>query len=152
MSTVALIEDEVRELLRQQAIDPGSQPDEVRDVISQVVTNAEITRSRAGGPTTWSASAVSKAVFDNVAGLGPLQEYLDDDEIEEVWLNEPARVFVARRGVPELTNTILTAEQVRMLVERMLRASGRRLDLSVPFVDASLSDLSVMGFGCDRRE
>ncbi|MFD6134570.1 CpaF family protein [Isoptericola sp. NPDC060257] len=54
------------------------------------------------------------------------------------WINSPAKVFVARRGVPELTTTILTAVQVRDLVERMLKASGRRLDLSSPFVDASL--------------
>jgi len=45
---------------------------------------------------------------------------------------------VARRGTSELTSTILTASQVRDLVEQMLKLSGRRLDLSSPFVDASL--------------
>ncbi|GAA2219379.1 hypothetical protein GCM10010413_07270 [Promicromonospora sukumoe] len=38
----------------------------------------------------------------------------------------------------ELTSTVLTDEQVRDLVERMLKTSGRRLDLSSPFVDARL--------------
>jgi pilus assembly protein CpaF len=47
-------------------------------------------------------------------------------------------VFIARHGRHELTTTILTAEQVRDLVERMLKSSGRRLDLSSPFVDAML--------------
>jgi pilus assembly protein CpaF len=47
-------------------------------------------------------------------------------------------VFVARGGRHELTNTILTAEVVLELVERMLKQSGRRLDLSSPFVDARL--------------
>jgi pilus assembly protein CpaF len=47
-------------------------------------------------------------------------------------------VFVARGGVAELTTTILSDEQVRDLVEQMLKASGRRLDLSSPFVDAAL--------------
>jgi pilus assembly protein CpaF len=37
---------------------------------------------------------------------------------------------VARRGVAELTTTILTPDEVRDLVERMLRTSGRRVDLS----------------------
>ena len=73
-------------------------------------------------------------------GLGPLQPYLDDPTVEEVWINEPGRVFVARGGVSELTTTILGDEQVRDLVERMLMTSGRRLDLSQPFVDASLPD------------
>ena len=81
---------------------------------------------------------VAKSVLDNVAGLGPLQAYLDDPEIEEIWINDPAQVYVARRGEAELTPTILTAQQVRDLVEHMLKLSGRRLDLSSPFVDASL--------------
>ncbi len=45
---------------------------------------------------------------------------------------------MARDGRHELTTTILTAVEVRDLVERMLKTSGRRLDLSTPFVDAML--------------
>ena len=69
-----------------------------------------------------------------------LQPYFDEPTVEELWINEPGRVFIARRGVSELTNTILGDEQVRDLVERMLMTSGRRLDLSQPFVDATLAD------------
>jgi pilus assembly protein CpaF len=47
---------------------------------------------------------------------------------------------VARQGRHELTNTILTREEVLELVERMLKQSGRRLDLSSPFVDARLPE------------
>jgi pilus assembly protein CpaF len=65
---------------------------------------------------------------------------MDDPTIEEIWINTPSRVFVARSGVAELTNVVLTANQVRDLVERMLHKSGRRVDLSSPFVDASLPD------------
>jgi pilus assembly protein CpaF len=75
-----------------------------------------------------------------VAGFGPLQPFLDDPEIEEIWINEPGRVFVARRGRSELTTLILTSDAVADLVERMLRSSGRRIDLSTPFVDAMLPD------------
>jgi len=58
----------------------------------------------------------------------------------EIWINEPGRVFVARHGRSELTTIILTAEHVAELVERMLRPTGRRIDLSTPFVDAMLPD------------
>jgi pilus assembly protein CpaF len=47
---------------------------------------------------------------------------------------------VARNGVSELTTVLLTEQEVRDLVERMLVTSGRRVDLSSPFVDASLPD------------
>jgi Type II/IV secretion system protein len=40
----------------------------------------------------------------------------------------------------ELTTTILGAGHLADLVERMLRTSGRRIDMSTPFVDAMLPD------------
>ena len=45
----------------------------------------------------------AKSVLDAVAGFGPLQQYLDDPTVEEIWINEPGKVFVARNGVAELT-------------------------------------------------
>ena len=73
-------------------------------------------------------------------GFGPLQSLLDDPSIEEIWINAPDRIFVARDGRSELTAVMLTDDGVRDLVERMLRGTGRRLDLSNPFVDATLPD------------
>jgi pilus assembly protein CpaF len=65
---------------------------------------------------------------------------MDDPTIEEIWINSPERVFVARNGRSELTNLLLTPDEVRNIVERALMWSGRRLDLSHPFVDARLPD------------
>jgi pilus assembly protein CpaF len=47
-------------------------------------------------------------------------------------------VFVARAGRHELTTTVLTEGDVRDLVERMLKTTHRRIDVSTPFVDAML--------------
>ena len=49
-------------------------------------------------------------------------------------------MFVARHGRSELTTTILGAGELADLVERMLRTSGRRVDMSTPFVDAMMPD------------
>jgi pilus assembly protein CpaF len=49
-------------------------------------------------------------------------------------------VFIARNGRHELTNLVLTTSQVQELVERMLKSSGRRIDISRPFVDAMLPE------------
>jgi alkylhydroperoxidase family enzyme len=62
-----------------------------------------------------------------------------EEPVEEVWINSPDRVFVARHGQHELTNLVLTRAQVSELGERMLK-SGRRIDLSQPFVDAMLPE------------
>jgi pilus assembly protein CpaF len=134
----ALVEDEVREIVRRRALDPAASPDEVRRLVDDVVADYD-ERSLSGDlPRLLDVDAVSREVYDAVAGFGPLQRYLDDPEVEELWVNEPGRVFVARHGRSELTTTILDEAQVRHLVERMLKTSGRRVDLSSPFVDAVL--------------
>ncbi|MFF2369712.1 CpaF family protein [Agromyces sp. NPDC058110] len=84
--------------------------------------------------------ATAREVEAAITGYGPLQPYFDDPEVEEIWINGPTRVFVARNGVAELTPIVLGDREVRELVERMLQHSGRRVDLSSPFVDASLPD------------
>jgi pilus assembly protein CpaF len=72
--------------------------------------------------------------------FGPIADLISDPTIEEIWINSPQRIFVARAGKSQLINLVLTSESVRQLVERMLMWSGRRLDLSQPFVDARLPD------------
>jgi len=135
---VAILETEVRELIRRRGIDPVRDRPGVVALVSDVIADYD-ERSVVGAvPPLADAGAAHKAVVDAVAGLGPLQKYLDDPEVEEIWINEPTQVFVARHGESELTTTILTDGQVRDLVEKMLKVSGRRLDLSSPFVDASL--------------
>ena len=71
---------------------------------------------------------------------GPLFPFISDPSVEEIWINTPERIFVARNGRSELTNLLLTDDDVRNIVERALMWSGRRLDLSQPFVDARLPD------------
>jgi pilus assembly protein CpaF len=140
MDAVGIVEDEVRELIRRRGVDPTRDPGGVRRLVEDAVADYD-DRSLSGGlPLLPDPPGAVKTVLDAVAGLGPLQGYLDDPTVEEVWINEPGKVFIARFGAPELTTTILTADQVRDLVERMLKASGRRVDLSSPFVDALLAD------------
>lgn len=72
--------------------------------------------------------------------FGVLDPLFADTSVEEIWINAPDRVFVARGGTSELTSLVLTESAIRELVERMLHGTGRRIDLSNPFVDATLPD------------
>lgn len=126
----------VRDDVRLAAIDPLSAPDDVQRLVASAVADAV----GSGEVAPIDADAVASEVHRSVAGFGPLQRLFDDPEVEEVWLNEPGRVFAARQGRSELTPIVLNESEVRDLVERMLRRSGRRLDLSSPFVDATLPD------------
>ncbi len=134
----AHLETEVRAQIRARGVDPLRDRESVRALVDEALAAWEVRALDGAVASVEDPAAVTRAVLANVAGFGPLQQYLDDPEVEEIWINEPTSVFVARRGVAELTTTILTAAQVRDLVEQMLKLSGRRLDLSSPFVDASL--------------
>jgi pilus assembly protein CpaF len=72
--------------------------------------------------------------------FGDLQEFMDDPQIEEIWINSPNRIFVASQGCSQLTNLVLQESDIRELLERLLIWGGRRLDISNPFVDARLPD------------
>ncbi|MGC1208397.1 MAG: ATPase, T2SS/T4P/T4SS family [Ornithinimicrobium sp.] len=139
-ATLASLEEDVRELIRRRRLDPVRDDVAVRAVIGEAVAEYDERALIGGLPALGNAVEMERLLLDSVAGYGPLQPYLDDPNIEEIWINEPSRVFVARHGRSELTPTFLTEQQVADLVERMLRTSGRRVDLSSPFVDASLPD------------
>jgi pilus assembly protein CpaF len=72
--------------------------------------------------------------------FGPLKDFVADESVEEIWINSPNKVFIARSGKSELTNLVLSKEIVHDLIERLLIWGGRRLDVSNPFVDARLPD------------
>ncbi len=135
-----LVAEEVRELVRRRSLDPILEPDSARRLVDEVVTDYQDRAAVSALPPLADPSGVARAVFDEIAGFGALQQFFDDRTVEEIWINEPGRVFIARRGRSELTTVVLSAEEVSDLVERMLRLSGRRLDLSAPFVDAQLPD------------
>lgn len=140
MDALATVRSEVEELIRRSGLDPMRDEAATRKLVRDAVADYDARSLHGGMPFLDDVDSVAREVWDSVAGFGPLQKYLDDPEIEEIWINQPTRVFVARGGVSELTSTVLTRDEVRDLVERMLKSSGRRVDLSSPFVDATLPD------------
>jgi pilus assembly protein CpaF len=132
------LDQQLRAVVRREGVDPQRDSLHVRRLAEELV-RAHDDRSLTGvvAPVPDPVGVVGELVA-RVAGFGPLQRLLDDPEVEEVWINDPSRVFVARNGRHELTNVILSRAEVQELVERMLKSSGRRIDLSQPFVDAML--------------
>lgn len=136
----AVVIERVRERLRAEQADPGRDPDlALRIAHAEVRRHNDFALARGLTPVDDEHACV-REVLATVAGYGPLQALLDDPTVEELWINAPDRIFIARAGVAERVALTLTDSAVRDLVERMLHASGRRVDLSQPFVDASLPD------------
>jgi pilus assembly protein CpaF len=84
---------------------------------------------------------LAQEVLDEVFGLGPLEQLLKDDTINDILVNTATHVYVERRGV--LSRTSVTFRDNRHLlqvIDKIVSAVGRRVDESTPMVDARLKD------------
>ena len=80
-------------------------------------------------------------VLDEVVGLGPIQPLLDDPKISEVMVNGCDALYFEREGKLHLADVRFeSADQIMMVVDRILAPLGRRLDKSSPIVNARLAN------------
>ena len=75
----------------------------------------------------------------NPTGLGPLQRHVDADDVLEVMVVGGGHVFVEGPHGIRAAEPI-TAEQVSLIIERITRFSGRRVDIMSPVADVHLPD------------
>ena len=113
------IHDEVRELIRRRGIDPVTDHRSTRKLIDEVIAHYDERVPMSALPPLLDRAGAIRHVFDTLAGFGPLQRFLDDPAVEEIWINQPGRVFIARNGRSELPGSA-----ARRKVERR-RPSGR---------------------------
>lgn len=87
------------------------------------------------------ALTVARALTRELTGLGPLQDLLEDPQVEDILINGHANVYVSRGGMLQRENVrFRDDEHVLRIVRRILAPIGRRLDESSPMVDARLPD------------
>lgn len=135
-----MVAERVRLRLRAEGTDPSVDADAARHVALAEVRRFNDAALSRGEPMIDDEIGCVRDVLAAVSGFGVLQPLLDDPTIEEVWLNGPDRVHIARGGIAQRIDLRMTDAMLRDLVERMLQTTGRRVDISQPFVDASLPD------------
>jgi len=82
-----------------------------------------------------------KEILDEALGLGPLEDLLADPEVTDIMVNNKDEIYAERKGKIELTSKkFISNEQVKTTIERIITPIGRRIDESVPMVDARLAD------------
>lgn len=82
-----------------------------------------------------------EVVLNDVVGYGPIQPLLDDNEISEIMVNGPKKVYVEKKGQIQRTNVVFDDdEHVLRIIERIVLPLGRRIDAENPTVDARLPD------------
>jgi len=84
---------------------------------------------------------IVKEIQDEILGLGPLEQLLDDHSISDILVNGPDQIYVERRGKLEKTTVRFDDERHLMtIIDRIVSRVGRRIDESSPMVDARLKD------------
>jgi pilus assembly protein CpaF len=82
-----------------------------------------------------------ESLINDVLGLGPLEQLLNDPAITEIMINGPRQIYVEQAG--RLTLSAVGFEssgQLLQVIDRVVSSIGRRVDESSPMVDARLKD------------
>lgn len=106
----------------------------VSDIVAQMEADGEI-------PSDYRAQDLKTDVLNEALGLGPLEEFLADDDISEIMVNHANQLFVEKKGRITLSDkTFSSNKAVLSVIERIVAPIGRRIDESSPLVDARLKD------------
>lgn len=92
--------------------------------------------------TSEARTQIARGLFDIFFRMGPLQQLLDDEEVEEIVVNGPAAGFVVRAGgaKEEIDPQLASEDELRALLSRVVGRAGRRIDEASPAVDVRLPD------------
>lgn len=84
---------------------------------------------------------LSNTLLDDMVGFGPIQPLLEEEDISEVMVNGPFQIYYEKKGKLILSDIkFKDNDHVMRIIERIVAPIGRRIDESVPYVDARLPD------------
>jgi pilus assembly protein CpaF len=84
---------------------------------------------------------LSKELCNEIAGLGVLEDLLEDSSITEIMVNGHKSIFVEKSGKIFKTDLSFSSEaNLRTVIDRIIRQVGRHIDEASPIVDARLKD------------
>jgi pilus assembly protein CpaF len=119
-----------------EGMDEGEFRRRVEEAIVEMLEEATV-----AAPKGWTRDALVQELVNDFLGLGPLEEFLADDSVSEIMVNGPNQVYVERKGKLTLTSKrFIDDGHVLNIIQRIIQPLGRRIDESVPYVDARLQD------------
>ena len=109
--------------------------DNVRDLVKTIL-------DRDAGFLPYSErQSIALEIINEVIGLGPLESLINDETISEIMVNSPKQVYVEKKGKLVLTDVVFRDNKhVMHIIDKIVSPIGRRIDESMPMVDARLPD------------
>ena len=121
-------------------VDDPNQAAANAEKVAQIIEN--ILQREANLPLSRSQrEQFSSELVDEILGYGPLQQLLRDPTINEIMVNAYDKIYIEQKGqLVLLPMRFRNDEQVVQVIKRIVAPVGRRIDESVPLVDARLKD------------
>lgn len=80
-------------------------------------------------------------IVNDIFGLGVLENYINDKDINEIWVLNKDNIFLDRKGVREKSPLKFKNNKVIVsMINKILAPINRKADESTPTVDATLED------------
>lgn len=93
MDALGIVEDEVRDQVRRRGLDPAVDHFDLKELVEAAVAEYDRRSMVSALPLIGEVDRAVKRIMDSVAGFGELQPLLDDDDVEEIWINGPGKTL-----------------------------------------------------------
>ena len=114
--------------------------EELKEKIEEIV----IDKNRSIYLTNDNKIYIVKQIFSSIRGLDILDIILDDDEITEIMINGPDKIFVEKKGQLQKLNKKFESERrLEDIIHRIVSSAGREVNYANPIVDTRLKDARV---------
>ena len=127
--------EQVGRLMEGEQLNPGNQSDFIKQRLQEAYVQTKVALPED------LRKQIFHDILDELTGFGPIQPLLDDEEVSEVMVNGPKKVFIEKKG--RLTKSAVTFDDddhVLRVIDRIILPLGRRVDADTPTVDARLPD------------
>ncbi|MDI6605910.1 MAG: ATPase, T2SS/T4P/T4SS family [Candidatus Omnitrophota bacterium] len=115
--------------------------EQIKEKTQRIITSALVEETGAFISSFEIRKRLVKEITDEALGLGPLEDLINDTAISDIMVNNRNQIYIERFGKIELSpKRFISNDQVRQIIERIIAPLGRRIDESVPMVDARLPD------------
>src|SRR5690606_6867618 len=115
--------------------DAESAREEIRDIVTDIIAIKNFVMSIA------EQEQLLEDICNDVLGFGPLEPLLARDDISDIMVNGPKRVYIEISGqVAEANIRFRDNQHLLSVCQRIVSQVGRRVDESSPICDARLPD------------
>ena len=126
---------EAVDLTQLAALESDAVREEIGDIVSEIISMRNLVLS------AQEQQQVINDICNDVLGLGPLEPLIARDDIADIMVNGPDKVYIETDGKIELTDIKFRDNaQLMNICQRIVTAVGRRVDEASPICDARLLD------------